>query len=126
MTRLACWKCSVDRFEHLVGQLDADRQLVHRRFPELDCGPGGRRLLLHGATLLHVAAEFGTLEAAHLLLNRGEHRAAAQTCDEGGGGEVPRGGGEAVCIDRPPERAHPDDHDAMPACSTRRPYFGPK
>ena len=46
--------------DRLAKQLDADPQLVHRRFPELDCGStGGRRLLLQGATLLHVAAEYG-------------------------------------------------------------------
>jgi hypothetical protein len=33
--------------DRLAEQLDADPQLVHRRFPELDCGStGGRRLLL--------------------------------------------------------------------------------
>ena len=76
--------------DHLVEQLDADRQLVHRRFPELDCGStGGRRLLLQGATLLHVAAEFGTLEAAHLLLNRGaDVNARAMMDDAGVGGQT--------------------------------------
>ena len=58
--------------DRLAKQLEADPQLVHRRFPELDCGStGGRRLLLQGATLLHVAAEFGVLDAARLLLDRG-------------------------------------------------------
>jgi ankyrin repeat protein len=76
--------------EHLVGQLDADLQLVHRRFRELDCGStGGRRLLLQGATLLHVAAEFWTLEAAHLLLNRGaDVNARAMVNDAGIGGQT--------------------------------------
>ncbi|HEV3062428.1 MAG TPA: ankyrin repeat domain-containing protein [Vicinamibacterales bacterium] len=51
--------------DRLVEQLDADSTLAHRRFPELDCGStGARRLLLQGATLLHVAAEFGIVEAA--------------------------------------------------------------
>jgi hypothetical protein len=46
--------------DRLAEQLDADSTLLHRRFPELDRGStGGRRLLLQGATLLHVAAEFG-------------------------------------------------------------------
>ena len=71
----------------LMEQLDADPQLVHRRFPELDCGStGGRRLLLQGATLLHVAAEFGTLEAALLLLNRGADVNARATMDDAGVG----------------------------------------
>ena len=71
-------------------QLDADRSLVHRRFPELDCGStGGRRLLLQGATLLHVAAEFGALEAARLLLDRGaDVNARATVNDAGVGGQT--------------------------------------
>src|SRR5262249_11844350 len=41
----------------LSARMDADPDLVRRRFPDLDCGnTGGRRLLLQGATLLHVAA----------------------------------------------------------------------
>ncbi len=60
------------RIDRLSEALDADPSLVHRRFPELTCGStGARRLLLQGATLLHVAAEFGNLEAARLLLDRG-------------------------------------------------------
>lgn len=48
------------RLDRLVEQLDADPALVHRQFPELDFGStGGRRLLLQGATLLQVAAEYG-------------------------------------------------------------------
>lgn len=58
--------------DRLAEQLDADSTLLHRRFPELDCGStGARRLRLQGATLLHVAAEFGNVEAARLLLDRG-------------------------------------------------------
>jgi len=60
------------QLDRLAEQLDADARLAHRRFPELDCGStGARRLLLQGATLLHVAAEFGIVEAASLLLDRG-------------------------------------------------------
>ena len=60
------------RLDRLAERLDADPGLVHRRFPELDCGgTGGRRLLLRGATLLHVAAEFGRVDAVRLLLDRG-------------------------------------------------------
>jgi ankyrin repeat protein len=71
----------------LAERLDADPGLVHRRFPELDCGStGGRRLLLQGATLLHVAAEFGNAEAAALLLDRGANVDARATVDEAGVG----------------------------------------
>ena len=63
---------------------------MHRRFPELDCGStGGRRLLLQGATLLHVAAEFGNVEAARLLLDRGaDVNARATVNDAGVGGQT--------------------------------------
>jgi ankyrin repeat protein len=75
------------QLDRLTEQLDADRTLVHRRFPELDCGStGGRRLLLQGATLLHVAAEFGSVAAARLLLDRGADVNARATVDDGGVG----------------------------------------
>ena len=52
--------------------LDADAALIHHHFPELDCGStGARRLLLQAGTLLHVAAEFGSPDAARLLITRG-------------------------------------------------------
>jgi ankyrin repeat protein len=71
----------------LAEQLDADAHLAHRRFPELDCGStGARRLLLQGATLLHVAAEFGNVEAARLLLDRGADVNARGTVDDAGVG----------------------------------------
>jgi ankyrin repeat protein len=75
------------QLDRLAAQLDADPELVHRRFPELDCGStGGRRLLLQGATLLHVAAEFGNVEAARLLLDRGVDINARATLDHAGVG----------------------------------------
>src|SRR5262249_39015843 len=76
--------------DRLAEQLDVDPQLVHRRFPELDCGStGGRRLLLHGATLLPVAAEFGVVEAARVLLDRGaDVNARATVNDAGIGGQT--------------------------------------
>jgi hypothetical protein len=79
------------RLDRLAERLDADPQLVHRRFPELDCGStGGRRLLLQGGTLLHVAAEFGGLDAARLLLDRGADVNAPATIDADGiGGQTP-------------------------------------
>lgn len=71
----------------LAEKLDADPQLVHRQFPELDFGStGGRRLLLQGATLLHVAAEYGNVEAAKLLLDRGADVNAHATVDHAGVG----------------------------------------
>jgi ankyrin repeat protein len=78
------------RSDRLAAALDADPQLVHRRFPELTCGStGARRLLLQGATLLHVAAEFGNLDAARLLLDRGADVNARATVDaDGVGGQT--------------------------------------
>jgi ankyrin repeat protein len=77
--------------ESLAQRLDADPGLVHRQFPELDCGStGARRLLLQGATLLHVAAEFGKVEAAQLLLDRGAQVNTPAAVDEAGvGGQTP-------------------------------------
>jgi ankyrin repeat protein len=79
------------RLDRLAEQIETDPQLVHRRFRELDCGStGGRRLLLQGATLLHVAAEFGILDAARLLLDRGADVNARATVDDAGiGGQTP-------------------------------------
>ncbi len=79
------------RLDLLAKHLDADRTLVHRRFPELDFGSTGARLLkLQGATLLHVAAEYGNVEAAKLLLERGADVNARALVDESGvGGQTP-------------------------------------
>jgi ankyrin repeat protein len=79
------------RLDLLAKHLDADRTLVHRRFPELDFGSTGARLLsLRGATLLHVAAEYGNVEAAKLLLERGaDVNARALVDDSGVGGQTP-------------------------------------
>jgi ankyrin repeat protein len=75
------------QLDRLAEQLDGDSELAHRRFPELDCGStGARRLLLQGATLLHVAAEFGNVEAARLLLDRGADVNARATVDDAGVG----------------------------------------
>jgi len=80
-----------DRRHRLAAQLDADPDLVHRRFPELDCGStGARRLLLVGATLLHVAAEFSSMECAKLLIERGAQvNAPAEVNHAGVGGQTP-------------------------------------
>lgn len=80
------------QLDHLAEQLDADPGAIHRRFPEFDIGggTGTRRLTLKGTTLLHVAAEYGNLEAAKLLLQRGADVNAPATIDEAGiGGQSP-------------------------------------
>jgi ankyrin repeat protein len=71
--------------------MDAEPGVVNPSFPELDCGQsGGRSLLLQGGTLLHVAAEYGNLAAATLLLDRGANVNARATVDEAGiGGQTP-------------------------------------
>jgi ankyrin repeat protein len=75
------------QLDRLTEQLDSDPHLVHGRFPELDFGStGGRRLLLQGATLLHVAAEYGGVETARLLLDRGADVNARATVDDAGVG----------------------------------------
>ena len=78
------------RLDNLADLIDADPRLVNRRFPELDCGQtSGRSLLLQGGTLLHVAAEYGSLTAAALLLDRGADVNARATVDEAGiGGQT--------------------------------------
>ena len=78
------------RLDNLAELIDADPGLVNKRFPELDCGQtGGRLLLLRGGTLLHVAAEYGNVAAAALLLDRGADVNARATVDEAGiGGQT--------------------------------------
>jgi ankyrin repeat protein len=78
------------RLDSLAELIDADPALVNKRFSELDCGQtGGRNLLLQGGTLLHVAAEYGSLEAAALLLDCGADVNARATVDEAGvGGQM--------------------------------------
>jgi ankyrin repeat protein len=75
------------RLDNLEELIDADPGLVNERFSELDCGQtGGRLLLLQGGTLLHVAAEYGNVAAAALLLDRGADVNARATVDEAGVG----------------------------------------
>jgi ankyrin repeat protein len=78
------------RLGNLAELLDAEPGLVNQRFPELDCGQtGGRSLLLQGGTLLHVAAEYGNLAAAGLLLDHGAGVNARATVDAAGiGGQT--------------------------------------
>jgi len=79
------------RIDLLAERLDADPSLIGTRFPELDFGSTGyRRLKLGGATLLHVAAEYGNVEAARLLVERGADVNARADVDETGvGGQTP-------------------------------------
>jgi len=75
------------RLDSLSAQIEADPELVNRRFSELDCGmTGGRSLTLQGGTLLHVAAEYGNLAAAALLLDREADVNARATVDDAGVG----------------------------------------
>lgn len=78
------------RQRNLAEMIDAEAGLVNKRFPELDCGQtGGRLLLLRGGTLLHVAAEYGDIAAVALLLDRGADVNARATVDEAGiGGQT--------------------------------------
>jgi ankyrin repeat protein len=79
------------RIDLLAKRLDEDPSLISKRFPDLDFGStGARRLLLRGATLLHVAAEYGNMEAAQLLVERGADVNAKADIDAAGvGGQTP-------------------------------------
>lgn len=79
------------RLDLLAEHLEADRGLINQRFPGLDIGvTGARQLTLRRATLLHVAAEYGNLEAARLLLDRGADVNVRADVDEAGvGGQTP-------------------------------------
>jgi ankyrin repeat protein len=79
------------RLDQFIALLDADPDLIRCRFPNLDIGAtGARRLTLKGATLLHVAAEFGNVPAAQILLDRGADVNARADIDEAGvGGQTP-------------------------------------
>lgn len=79
------------RLEALVELLEHDPGLVHQRFDGLDFGSTAyRRLTLQGGTLLHVAAEYGRLDAARLLIAHGAAINAAVAVDSAGmGGQTP-------------------------------------
>jgi ankyrin repeat protein len=79
------------RADLLAERLDAEPSLINKRFAELDFGStAARRLTLRGTTLLHVAAEYGNLEAAMLLVERGADVNARADLDEAGvGGQTP-------------------------------------
>lgn len=76
-----------NRLDDLAERIEADPAIVKRRFPELDCGmSGGRSLTLQGGTLLHVAAEYGNVAAAALLVDRGADVNAGAAIDAAGVG----------------------------------------
>jgi len=79
------------RLDRLAALLKADNALLHARFQELDFGTtGGRLLTLKGATLLHVAAEYRSLDAVRLLLSLGADVNALASIDRlGVGGQSP-------------------------------------
>ena len=80
-----------NRSDLLARHLDVEPNLLRQRFADLDFGvTGARRLTLRGATLLHVAADYGKVEAANLLLDRGADVNARGAIDEQGlGGQTP-------------------------------------
>ena len=77
--------------DELDRMLEADPGLAHRRLEELDFGSTAyRRMTLKGATLLHVAAEYGNVDAARMLLARGaDVNARAEVDADGVGGQTP-------------------------------------
>ncbi len=79
-----------NRLNDLRKLLDDDRSLLHRQFPALEIGTTAARMLtLRGATLLHVAAEFGNLDAVRLLLDRGaDVNGKAVVNEDGIGGQT--------------------------------------
>jgi hypothetical protein len=79
------------RLDLLKEHIDAAPSLIDRSLGELDFGAsGGRTLTLRGGTLLHVAAEYGSVDAARLLIARGADVNAQATVDERGiGGQTP-------------------------------------
>jgi ankyrin repeat protein len=79
------------RLDQLAEKIHSEPALAHQRFSELDFGITGKRLLtLRGTTLLHVAAEYGNVEAAKLLLERGaDVNAPAELDASGVGGQTP-------------------------------------
>jgi hypothetical protein len=70
----------------LATVLDADPTVVQRRYAELDCGPSSGNISLRGATLLHVTAEYGFLDALRLRLDRGADVNARANIDANGVG----------------------------------------
>jgi ankyrin repeat protein len=80
-----------DRADALAAHIRRSPELLHKQFPDLDFGSTGtRRLVLKGATLLHVAAEYGSVESARVLLRERAAVNARAALDEAGiGGQTP-------------------------------------
>lgn len=78
------------RLDGLTELIEADPAIISKHYSDLDCGmSGGRALTLEGGTLLHVAAEYGCLTSAALLLDRGADVNARATVNEAGiGGQT--------------------------------------
>jgi ankyrin repeat protein len=73
------------RLDSLAERIERQPALVTQHWPELKFGAtGARRLLLTGTTLLHVAAEYGNVEVARLLIARGADVNARAATGEGG------------------------------------------
>ena len=89
------------RLDLLERHLQSDPNLLRRTFsnaeffpPELGCGPGGSLAFvgtpLGGATLLHMCVDYGELEIAEWLLDRGmDVNVRAETDADGFGGYTP-------------------------------------
>jgi hypothetical protein len=79
------------RLDRVRARLEETPELIHRPLPELRFGAtGARRMVLRGATLLHLAAEFGNPDAAQLLIAKGADVNVRATVDEHGiGGQTP-------------------------------------
>lgn len=77
--------------ESVAKLLQGSPSVIDTRYPSLDIGTtAGRMLTLKGATLLHVAAEFGQAEVAKRLLDAGADVNAPALIDlEGFGGQTP-------------------------------------
>ena len=90
--RRLCARLAVSKKEgSREGGLHRSPPLIERRYPNLNIGnTAGRMLTLKGATLLHVAAEFGQAEVARWLLDVGaDVNAPALIDSEGLGGQTP-------------------------------------
>jgi hypothetical protein len=79
------------RIDRLAYLLEVDPGLAKRRFPDLDFGSTAYRgLTLRGGTLLHVAAEYGNVDAARLLLEFGTPvNVRVEPDPQGIGGQTP-------------------------------------